>query len=83
MSLIGLVLVRTFKVPVSKVVSEVQSQTKIKLRIYKALIRPIVWHGNEAFQRKVLRKICGTVWLMDSGETGVIMKYVNCTRKWS
>ena len=59
MSLIGLVLVRTFKVPVSNFVSEVHRQTKIKL--YKALIRFIVRYGSESFQRKVLREICGTV----------------------
>jgi hypothetical protein len=58
-SVIGLVLVRTFKVAVSNVVSEVHRQTKIKL--YKALIKSIVWYGSEAFQRKVLRQICGTV----------------------
>jgi hypothetical protein len=44
---------------VSYVLFKVHRQTKIKL--YKALIRSIVWYGIEAFQRKLLRKICGTV----------------------
>jgi hypothetical protein len=81
MSLIGLVLVRTFKVPVSNFVSEVHRQTKIKL--YKALIRSIVRHGSESFQRKVLREICELCWLKDGGETGIIMKSVKCARKLS
>jgi hypothetical protein len=34
-----------------------------------------------AFEGKVLRKIYGLEWVNCSGETGIITKYVNYTRK--
>jgi hypothetical protein len=74
--------------------SEVHKQTKMKL--YKTLIRSVVWYGSEAWMvsqiaekkclmnlGEVLRKICGCVLVMDSGETGTITKFVTYTRKWS